>query len=450
MNDISPQELANKVLNEIKEKTKEISFPIDPYKLLSDANVIIKMSDFEGLEGIILRDEDGIVAVGINNNRPFTRQRFTAAHEYCHFIKDLGKENYNQIRCIESDDSPIEKYADEFAANLLMPKEEIICKFNLYKNDSKEISLDDILFISEYFGVSFTACLIRLSELKLCYQDYSRDELKALVAEYHPYLKRIDLVKNTNDLKLVAQMINSLTYNMISLNKITGIKFLNKYIYNDNRIERIDVPKKEVNMILTDLRVNGIDSKYFDLDDENIIFTMGNYKMQEFVLTTNDEITILSAKKLHEKLNEFMPYPEYSGSYRNSNSLVTKGNFQPISYELIEDEMNSLNKLYTEYIKVSDRDSIHEYIYNICKFIYRFIVIHPFTDGNGRISRALMNYMLRQKNLPPIYIDEGSREEYHKALKMIDTYDDYSNFVILIEKRIINTMIELHQYLFLN
>ena len=45
--------------------------------------------DFEKLEGIILNDEDDVTIVGINRLRPWTRQRYSAAHEYCHFIKDL-------------------------------------------------------------------------------------------------------------------------------------------------------------------------------------------------------------------------------------------------------------------------------------------------------------------------------------------------------------------------
>ena len=92
MIECSAEELANRVLKQIKEKYGKIKYPIDPFKLLKDEKVIVTTSDFENLEGIILKDDDGVVIVGINKNRRYQRQRFTAAHEYCHFIKDLGND----------------------------------------------------------------------------------------------------------------------------------------------------------------------------------------------------------------------------------------------------------------------------------------------------------------------------------------------------------------------
>ena len=57
--------------------------------------------------------------------------------------------------------------------------------------------------------------------------------------------------------------------------------------------------------------------------------------------------------------------------------------------------------------------------------------------------------MLRLKNIPPIYIDDKCRNEYYNALSAIDTDGDYIPFILLVEKRVINTLIELHDYLFI-
>lgn len=86
----------------------------------------------------------------------------------------------------------------------------------------------------------------------------------------------------------------------------------------------------------------------------------------------------------------------------------------------------------------------------VAYFTYEFIVIHPFRDGNGRISRAIMNWLLSKKQLPPIYIDQKCKNEYYSSLSKIDLEKDMTPFVMFIEKRIIHTMIELHQYLFIN
>lgn len=52
------------------------------------------------------------------------------------------------------------------------------------------------------------------------------------------------------------------------------------------------------------------------------------------------------------------------------------------------------------------------------KFHFDMAGIHPFTDGNGRTSRLLMNTILIQNNLPPIIIDPKDRTQYIKTLEM--------------------------------
>ncbi len=47
---------------------------------------------------------------------------------------------------------------------------------------------------------------------------------------------------------------------------------------------------------------------------------------------------------------------------------------------------------------------------------YRFEKIHPFADGNGRIGRLLMNYILWHKKYPMLIIEYKKRKSYYKAL----------------------------------
>jgi Fic family protein len=58
------------------------------------------------------------------------------------------------------------------------------------------------------------------------------------------------------------------------------------------------------------------------------------------------------------------------------------------------------------------------------EFHYRFVRIHPFDDGNGRMARLLMNFILMQYGYPPVIIRNEDKSNYIAALTQ-------SNFEIL-------------------
>ena len=48
----------------------------------------------------------------------------------------------------------------------------------------------------------------------------------------------------------------------------------------------------------------------------------------------------------------------------------------------------------------------------------KFVTIHPFADGNGRLSRLMMNFVLNMKGYPMLNISYEGRASYYNALEM--------------------------------
>jgi Fic family protein len=71
---------------------------------------------------------------------------------------------------------------------------------------------------------------------------------------------------------------------------------------------------------------------------------------------------------------------------------------------------------------------------------YRLVAIHPFSDGNGRTARLLMNLLLLREGFPPVAIGPADRKAYLDTLEQASTRDDLKPIQAFLYQRLDATL----------
>lgn len=109
----------------------------------------------------------------------------------------------------------------------------------------------------------------------------------------------------------------------------------------------------------------------------------------------------------------------HAGCYKtrpNSVITVTGESFEYASPEETPALMNDLVQWYNKAEVAGEMSPIEL----AAVFHYRYIRIHPFEDGNGRIARLMVNYILSRHNYPMIVIKTKDKANYLRALSAAD------------------------------
>ncbi|RAJ87515.1 Fic family protein [Chitinophaga dinghuensis] len=108
------------------------------------------------------------------------------------------------------------------------------------------------------------------------------------------------------------------------------------------------------------------------------------------------------------------------GTYKSAPNHVLLPNGEIFKYATPEETPALMQELVDWYRKEEDAGELHP-IQLAALLHYRFVRIHPFDDGNGRLSRLLMNYSLLRNNYPPVIIKSEDKRNYLFALNQADT-----------------------------
>ena len=235
-----------------------------------------------------------------------------------------------------------------------------------------------------------------------------------IVEEIYALLAEIDGVKNSWQLtgQLLPQTIERLTQSVIVTS--TGAS---------NRIEGNRLTDQQVATLYQKLHI-----KSFKTRDEQEI--AGYLQCLEVVFNHYNTITI-SESTILQLHHDMLVYSEkdtrHKGHYKfGSNRVEAKdhsGNvvgviFDPTPPYLVQKEMHELIDWYHW---ACDNQIKHPLII-IANFIFEYLAIHPFQDGNGRTSRLIANLMLLQHGYQFTHIAsheqliENRKADYYLAL----------------------------------
>lgn len=434
---MTPRQLAEAVIEYVFGEQVP-ALPIDPFWLMKGFGITYQFMEFKDLEGIYVapKDEKDVAVVGINYGRPLTRQRFTAAHELCHHLKDRRNE-----ACPIEGKGDIERFAEKFAAELLMPAN-VFRSVAMESAQNGKVSLDQALLIAERFGVSFRSCVLRLA-YDFNMLDGDCMNLNKRISQYKPDAQKKIRGIDIENINLLRQAVNSYTFFFSMQESIVWYRFKNDFIYNENRMEGLKLDEDEVAEIITDLRLNGQESAYCKEEYEEIIQVVGHSEIYDYIFKTKDKLSIFKLLDLNKKLFTYAPFPDEAGKTRTDNNLVLGAKFETIDWHDVTNELVKLCTPVEELVMHSKDLEICDYLLEVVKIHHRITQIHPFRDGNGRCSRALLNWMLRVKGLPPIYIKCEEKEKYYKALELADRSNNYNELLRVVIREMFRTMLRM-------
>ena len=196
--------------------------------------------------------------------------------------------------------------------------------------------------------------------------------------------------------------------------------------WSSNALEGNTLTESETKVLLEDgLTVGGKPLRY-------TFEALGHAKAYDFMFTllkknviSEDDILTMH-RMFYRDIDECN-----AGQYRKEQVFITGSKYPVCKAEKIQDEMN-------RFIEWADlnKDKYHsvEYAAQLHK---RFVFIHPFIDGNGRLSRLIMNTALIQRGYLLAIIPPILRQEYISLLEL--AHEDDKLFVEFIAERVLET-----------
>lgn len=198
--------------------------------------------------------------------------------------------------------------------------------------------------------------------------------------------------------------------------------FMVKFIYNTQKIEGSTLTLKETANLLE----KGITPNEKPIRDvkEAEAHKKVFYNMLGYEKDLSLQICLFWNKTLLEETK-----PDIAGKIRNHQVTISMSKFRPP----MPAELDILLKEFFDWYS-QNKKKLHPLELAALAHL-KFVTIHPFADGNGRISRIMMNFILSKHNFPLLNIEYKKRSSYYNALERSQVKKQDNTFIQWFFKR---------------
>ena len=127
-------------------------------------------------------------------------------------------------------------------------------------------------------------------------------------------------------------------------------------------------------------------------------------------------LTVVTIQKIHADLMDRLPCD--CEQFKKSENAILGAIFPTASVSETPLFMQEFVEKLVERLEMAEADN--EKLLAILDSHIHFESIHPFSDGNGRTGRLLLNYSLLEYGFPPLIIQKEARESYFECLAKQD------------------------------
>ena len=209
------------------------------------------------------------------------------------------------------------------------------------------------------------------------------------------------------------------------------------FAYNSNRIEGSQITIHQTREIFENGKVIGYTGDLralFETENQRVCYEFLKDKILKKEPLTEELVLEIQEKLCHGCYDESRwQKGERPGTYKKNYYGV--GMSVGVLPEDVPEEMQFICRE----LKEADLDTPSRILKAAAWFHCSFERIHAFADGNGRVGRTLLNYILMVNDLPPVIIFDEDKETYYMGLEVFDHTDNIEGFVKFIKEQTVKT-----------